>query len=45
VPLPDRALTLPREPADAGRVAALAAEHGLGGPIERLCTALGFQAG
>lgn len=40
VPLPRLSLTLPRAPAHPRRLAALAAEHALGGPVERLRTAL-----
>src|SRR6185295_5655964 len=41
--LPRRSLVLPHEPADPPRVAALAAEHGLGGPIERVQAAVGHR--
>ena len=41
--LPRRSLALPHEPADPPRVAALAAEHGLGGPIERVQAAVSHR--
>ena len=41
--LPRRSLVLPHEPADPPRVAALAAEHGLGGPIERVQAAVSHR--
>jgi 5'-3' exonuclease len=44
VPLPDVSLALPRDPADPTRLSALAAEHGLAGPVDRLRTALAAQA-
>ena len=41
IPLLPRSLALPREPADAPRLAALSAEHSLGTPAERVRAALG----
>ena len=38
--VPRRSLALPRDPADAPRLATLAEEHGLGTPIERVRTAV-----
>jgi 5'-3' exonuclease len=43
--LPRRSLALPHEPSDPRRLAALAAEHRLDGPIERVRAAVGHGAG
>ena len=45
IPLPDMSLALPTKPADANRLAALAEEHGLATPVDRLRAALVAAAG
>jgi hypothetical protein len=40
IPLPRRSLGLPREPKDPRRLAELAAEHRLEGPVDRVQVAV-----